>query len=153
LDGLLDQAHHPDEIAGILAHEIAHIHHRHVSKAAVENLSLAALVSLALGDVGGIVAGGVIVLGQSSYSREKEREADQTALEILAQTGVSNKPLRDFHHRLHEAHAEGSFLPRILSTHPESDERMAMIDTVATYNTSRSLSPQQWHALKHICDA
>ena len=68
----------PDEVAGVIAHEMAHVMHRHGLQRVAHSLGLVAVVQFLLGDFGGIAAGTtqMITMAETNdYSRDAEREA------------------------------------------------------------------------------
>ena len=71
-DSLLEKAESPDEVAGILAHELGHGHHRHVMRGIIHQGGTSYLAGLLLGDVmgGGAVIFATRQLLQASHSRE-----------------------------------------------------------------------------------
>ena len=81
LSGLIDEAKSGDEVAGVLAHEIAHVIHRHPMESLVRAMGLAVLAEALSGDgLGGTAA---MLLAVTAYSREAEAEADATAVALL----------------------------------------------------------------------
>ena len=77
-EGLIAKAHTPDELAGVIAHELGHVVRRDGVKALLETAGLSFLFGMLFGD---FVGGGAIVIAarsvlQSSYSRETEAAAD-----------------------------------------------------------------------------
>ena len=85
LDGLLQKARNPDEVAGVIAHELGHVHHRDNLRKIIQEGGTSFLVGLLLGDVIGATA--VIFAARSvldaSYSREAEQRADAFAVETM----------------------------------------------------------------------
>lgn len=149
--GMLDKAESPDEIAGILAHEMGHAHHRHGLRALIETGSTSFLLGLLLGDITG--SGAVIFAAQSlldaSHSREAETAADDFAVASMAKTGRSAVPMGKFLQRL-----TGDQTATILDTHPISSERLARIEQSDTGTTGPDiLTKEEWRALQKICDA
>lgn len=76
-------------VTAVLAHEIGHVRHRHGLRMLVEATVLGGLSSLVLGDFSTVLAGVPVLLGQASYSREAEREADAEAVTVLRAAGIS----------------------------------------------------------------
>lgn len=76
-------------IAGILAHELGHVQHRHGMRMLVQVGVLGFVTSALWGDYSGILAGVPLWLGQAHYSREAEREADAYSVMALRDAGVS----------------------------------------------------------------
>lgn len=147
LGGLLKQARSADEVAAVLAHEIAHVELRHATERSVRDMGLGLVVSLLTGDVSGTGAGVVSSLLSFSYSRADEAAADARGREILAQAGLSTLGVAPFFRRL--AEDEGD-MPEWLSTHPDSANRAAKAERDARPGQS-ALSPGDFRALQGIC--
>jgi Zn-dependent protease with chaperone function len=76
-------------ITAVLAHEIGHVRHRHGMRLLVQATVLSGLAAVVLGDFSTVLAGVPVLLGQASYSREAEREADAEAVRILKAAAIS----------------------------------------------------------------
>lgn len=125
--GLIEAAKTPEELAGVLAHEVQHIEQRHSLRAMAQSLGTMAALGMVLGDVSGIaqIAAG---LSQLSYSREAEREADARGLSALKATAIDPQGMV----RMFEAlgkDSEGLTPPAMLSSHPATAERIARLKT------------------------
>lgn len=149
---LLAESDGPDEVAGILAHEIAHIERRHVTEAMIREFGLGLLISA----FGGTTGANVDALLAAGYSRASEREADADAAAKLARAGISPLPTAAFFQRLAEQEsrlgAVGQGLSYV-STHPMSAERQKRFrDSAARGRAYRpALSRDEWEALFNIC--
>lgn len=146
--GLIEMADSPDMVAGVLAHEIAHLELRHPTQSVISNLGVAATVSIILGGSG---AGDVAYLATVlSYSRSMETEADLRGIELLREAGLKANGLAAFFKAL--AKEDGSdMMPDWLSTHPGLNDRAeysAVDDSGAT-----AMSDAEWQALRKICGA
>jgi beta-barrel assembly-enhancing protease len=122
---LITSCEKPEELAGVMAHEIAHIEHKHVMKKMVKEFGLSAIISMSTGNkVGGEVLQQVMhKLSSSAYDRTLETDADMTAVKYLQNSHINPEPLADFLYRISE---EGNDMPKALewiSTHPNSEER------------------------------
>jgi len=141
--GLIMAMENEEELAGILAHEIAHVACRHISQKIdrSKKLQIATLAGVVagifLGVGGSAVAGnavtaGSIAAGQSAalaYSREDEMQADQLGLDLLSKAGYGANGLLSVLEKIRAKQWFGSDqIPSYLSTHPASEERMANID-------------------------
>src|SRR5207248_8127416 len=95
LNGLLMKAKTPDEVAGVLAHELGHVQHRDGLRRIIQTGGTSFLFGLLFGDVMG--GGAVIFAARSvlnaSYSRDAERAADAFAVETMHKLGRSPKPM------------------------------------------------------------
>ena len=132
----------PDDLAGILAHEITHVLSRHISdridrSKQIGIVTLAGLVAaIALGAAGeGSAANAMMVgsmaTGQSmalAYSREDEMQADQLGLKILIKAGYHPAGLVSMMKKIRQKQwYDTSQIPTYLRTHPASEERMVYI--------------------------
>jgi len=130
--GLLDYVQSDDELAGVLAHEIAHIIHNHALNQIVNNTKYNLLTILAVLLTG---ESDVALLGRlttitflNQYSRENEEEADLTAIELLIKTGYN--PV-GFLTCLERLSSREIFRPEInwgiFQTHPRTEDRIVYI--------------------------
>lgn len=138
--GLLRAVKTPEELAGVLAHEIAHAELRHSLKGIAKTLGLRALATLALGEYGGTaLAEGMKHLAELRFSREAEREADEDGLRRLVAARINPEGMLDFFAMLQKE--EGLSPPELLSTHPASSERLAAIQQILALLPERSWPP------------
>ena len=153
--GLLGSAESPDEVAGVLAHEIGHVVARHGTEAIVRAAGLAAIVQLLLGDPSGLlgigVAGGELLLSLA-YSREDEAEADAIAVRMLAAAGIGTAGFVNFLQRMARTReaAGGDSGMAFLSTHPRSAERAAAVRASASPG-GPAMTETDWRELRQIC--
>ena len=143
--GLLALANREDEVAGVLAHEMAHVMERHSVRQAGAATPLAVLFGVPSGilgmvspTLGGMVGGaGRLIAGLTlaPYSREQEREADRIGVALAARAGWDPGALGEFLGVLERAEAlEGAVAsrrPSFFATHPSTPERMATIEALA----------------------
>lgn len=150
LSGLLTRAETPDEVAGVIAHEIGHVIHRDHVRRMIQTGGTSFLIGLLFGDVTGATA--VIfatrTLIDSAYSRDAENAADAFAISVMHKLGRSPKPMGELLVRLTSAGGKGS----IFSSHPMSADRLALMTREDRPVTGPEiLSPSEWLALKTIC--
>ena len=141
--GLLEALDGEEELAGILAHEIAHVVSRHISQNVdrAPKIGLATLAGIAAGiliggggsaALGNAVVVGSMAAGQSAslaFSREDELQADQLAFDYLSRAGYSSKGLLTSLQKMRDKQWFGTEqVPNYLMTHPASEERMGYID-------------------------
>lgn len=81
--------HDTEVIAGVLAHELGHVQHRHGVRMLVQVGVLGFVTSTLWGDYSGVLATVPLWLGQAHYSREAEREADAYSVTVLRDAGLS----------------------------------------------------------------
>lgn len=103
LKGLLDKAESPEEVAGVLAHEMAHVVERHATEGIVRALGLTAIIAAISGDTASI-GGKSAELGATilalSYSRDVETEADRVGVAMLNAADIRADGLAGFFERL-----------------------------------------------------
>ena len=151
-EGLLRSAESPDEVAGVLAHEMGHVLHRHSTASMIEALGLAFLFGALFGDFGtGVIGGAGETLVGLTFRRGAEAEADERALELLGRAGVSSRGLADFFERLRRKSGEIPAYLRFLSTHPPREHRQRLAAEHSAPGAP-SLDQDQWRNLKSICD-
>ncbi len=150
-EGLIGEARTPDELAGVLAHEMGHVAARDGTRVVLQTAGLSFLFGMMLGD---FVGGGAVVIAaktvlKSSYSRRVESAADAYSVALMQKAGG-------------DPHALGVILARIvvdkdhgmaiLRDHPETKDRIAAINAVAASSaTAPFLDIAEWSALKQIC--
>ncbi|MHC1789780.1 M48 family metalloprotease [Solidesulfovibrio sp.] len=139
--GLLLQMEHESEMAGVLAHELAHVGQRHIAKRVGEMkiLSIGQLVGVLAGAVLGQATGNkdigsMVAIGSQAasahaylkYSRDDEREADQVGMNYLVAAGYPPQGLVEAFETMRKLRwmQGGGDIPTYLSTHPGLDERM-----------------------------
>lgn len=149
-DGLLQKAKHPDEVAGVLAHEIGHVRHRDSLRMMIQTGGTSFLFGLLFGDVTG--SGALIFVSRSlldaSYSRTAETAADDFAVDAMNRLGRSAIPMGEFLLRMT---GDGD-LGTLLDSHPISGARLERIKQADDAETGPAiLSEREWHALKNIC--
>ena len=149
LRGLIDEAATPDEVAGVIAHEIGHVEARDPTRLSFRAAGSAGILSLILGDVtgGAVVAFAGEYLMSASYTREAEAAADLFAHRMLERAGISSAGMAAFFDRIDGMDGD---LPGYLSTHPASGGR-AEAARAADGGGTPALSDADWQALRGIC--
>lgn len=129
--GLLEEADSPEQVAGVLAHEIQHSLQRHGLRNVVARAGIFIVAALLIGDVqgfGGMVAGGASQIAAMSFSREQEEEADRKGVELLLAANIDPGGLPDFFLKVKAKEEElGLSLPSFMSTHPDTDARISTL--------------------------
>jgi predicted Zn-dependent protease len=148
--GLLDQAKSPDEVAGVLAHEMGHGLELHPEAGIIRAIGISTAAEIVLGGSSSALANIGVLLMQLGYTRAAEHQADVHALRILEQAKVSPRGIADFFRRIDERDGPIGNVS-ILSTHPQSAERARLAESRATYPTTQALSDADWDALRSIC--
>ena len=133
--GLIMNLEKEEDLAGVLAHELAHVTQHHVASR-LERAQFVTLGSLLLaiagvavgGSSGGAIAVGALGAGQSAmlnYSRIDETEADQIGLQYLVAAGYPPQGMVDgFKVLRQKSWMSGANVPTYLSTHPAIGDRI-----------------------------
>lgn len=151
--GLLQTAGSPDEVAGVLAHELGHALELHPETGLVRAIGLSAAAQLVFAGSSGTMTNIGLLITQIQYTRIAEHEADGHAVRMLKAAGISAKGFADFFQRI-QSPTEGSvFNSSIIRTHPLTSERIAFVKAQPEYPATPALSPQDWQALRTACGA
>ena len=119
--GLLNATDTPEELAGVIAHEISHVELRHGLSSMVKHMGVATLWTLALGDFSGLLGSeAALQLLSLKFSRDAETEADNGGFNRLLAAGINPSGMAAFFDTLSE---QGAAIPQWMSTHPASDNR------------------------------
>jgi predicted Zn-dependent protease len=152
---LIEAAKTPEEVAGVLAHELGHVDSRDPEVALVRLTGLQLLISLATGSDGGSVVSNLAGLAALlRYTRAAEIRADDYAQMLLNRARIDPLGLKHFFEsvkKLEEAHAPAGPLGGLLSTHPATEERIARIRPLENGPARPVMSNELWRALKAIC--
>ena len=149
-DGALREAKNPDAMAGVLAHEIAHVRRRHVTQALIRELGIGALIRLFAGDIGANAQ----QLVSLSYTRANEYEADGDAIAALARANIDPRPTGELFRTLDRE--DGEFgAAEFLNSHPNSGDRAQRFDAAHRKGVrySQSISAADYKAMRTSCPA
>ncbi len=146
--GLIAEAGSAEEVAGVLAHEMAHATNRHSMRQMLYAGGLLPLAGLLIGQPDAATL--FQSLGQLSelkFSRTQEEDADRTGLDTLVAAGISTEGMARFFDRLAETSGAP---PSFLSTHPSSTDRAAAIRARAKSTPTAPIDPLRvdWEAVK-----
>lgn len=137
--GLFQIIQTPEELLGVVAHEMIHIQRRHVARSMFQALGMFGVVQLLFGDVTGVLA---VVLDQGGpllnlqFSRELEEEADELGLQLLVANQInpiglaqSLDAIRMYQKKIREQQPGSEILEKIgkieiLMSHPEVEKRI-----------------------------
>jgi beta-barrel assembly-enhancing protease len=139
--GTILAADNESELAGVLAHETAHVTQRHLVRGALasehQSLATAAAIlgAIALGALGAgpaAIEGGIMAaqgMGaqmQINFTRDQEYEADRVGMTFLARSGFDPQGMPNFFEVLFRKYGYGELhMPKMLVDHPVSSERIA----------------------------
>jgi predicted Zn-dependent protease len=157
--GLVERTRSAEELAGVLAHELQHILHRHATRAILEQASTGLLMAALTGDVGGTMAYGLEgarLLAVLKYSRQNEEEADVEGMRMLLAAGINAEGMIAFLEGLQKTATKAPILPQYLSTHPSTEKRIQRLRLLASQTGSqwtKLLPDYDWRDLRNICPA
>lgn len=154
--GLIDAARTPEELAGVLAHEIQHVTLRHSTRAILRELPLRVALASVSG-AGGIESGAstMVSIGALSYRRADEAEADREGMRLLHAANVDASGMISFMRTLDEKHGDAPEFARYLSSHPRTVDRIAELEAMSTKTPNEPrplLDPGAWERLQAVCD-
>ncbi len=132
-------------ITAVLAHELGHVRRRHGLTMLVQATLLAGVTSVVLGDFSTLLAGVPLLLGQASYSRDAEKEADREAVRILKAAGISPEVMVTLFEKLQQKNipatddkkdspaspGESPWLGIAFASHPSDAARIAFFTQAA----------------------
>lgn len=157
-EGLLAKAENPDEVAGVLGHEIGHAAHRDGLRAIVEAGGTSFLLGLLFGDITGSSSLILVVreIIGSAHSREAEAAADTFGRDLMHALGRPAAPMAQVLTRIDPA--KPGEKGGIFDSHPLTAERLNRLKAADSalgrpLDGPPLLSDAEWSALKSICDA
>jgi Zn-dependent protease with chaperone function len=128
-DDLVNLSDDDRQLLGVLAHEIGHVHYRHTLRHLLSNSATALLLIMLTGDIGSassLAATLPTLLVQSKFSRAAEIESDDYAIGMLHRANIDPAYLADLLERM-TAQGGGDHAPGFLSTHPQTEARIAKL--------------------------
>ncbi|MBN1662844.1 MAG: M48 family metalloprotease [Deltaproteobacteria bacterium] len=138
--GLINLTENESQLAGVLAHEIAHVNSRHIADMIKKSqkVNIAALAAMLAGAfLGGGGEGTAAVMGFSlatathlnlKYSRQHEEEADRLGASYLMKAGYDVGATLDFLRIMRRYEFYSNSVPSYFLTHPETDARIRYLD-------------------------
>jgi predicted Zn-dependent protease len=140
--GLITLVEDEGELAGVLAHEIAHVNARHIAEIVdrSQKIGISALAAILAGaflggsgDVTAAVTSFTMAAATTlslKYSREQEEAADRMGLSYLVKAGYSGSAMLDFLKIMRRYEYYSNAIPSYFLTHPGTDERTRYIDAL-----------------------
>lgn len=124
--GLIAATKRPEELAGVLAHEVQHVELRHSVRGMVKDLGLRGLWAFVTGDLGGTMIGQAAVgLAGLKFSRDDESEADEKGFDALIKAQIDPSGMPAFFKTMGEKSPDAPV--GFISTHPLSKDREAAL--------------------------
>jgi Zn-dependent protease with chaperone function len=157
LRGLVERARTPEELAGVLAHELQHVLQRHATRLLLQHASTGLLIVAVSGDLTGAMAYGIEsarVLGTLRYSRHLESEADVEGLRMLLAAEVDPRGMIAFFDTMRAQERATPSATRYLASHPLAGDRVETLKRLAASHTKafRPLLPgRDWADVRRVC--
>jgi len=158
LRGLVESARSPEELAGVLAHELQHVLQRHTTRLLLQHASTGLLLVAISGDLTGAMAYGIEsarLLGTLRYSRQLETEADVGGLRMLLAADIDPRGMIAFFETMQDQDRRAPTATRYLTSHPLAAERLETLKQLAASHTGafRPLLPgRDWTELRRVCE-
>ncbi|WP_346320360.1 M48 family metallopeptidase [Chitinophaga sp. YIM B06452] len=123
--GLLKKLETPEQLAALLGHEVAHITHRHGVRRLCQEMGTGMLVSIALGNSGGVnlLYAKAATLHNLTYSRGYEREADISGMETLRRNRINQLGMLQLLQELQKLDGKVA-IPEFIRSHPLTENRV-----------------------------
>lgn len=144
--GLLKEAESPEEVAGVLAHEIEHVHHRHIMEGALVHFFTVDGINLIFGNSTSTAVFARYLVNMD-FTRSQETQADEEGLCRLQKARVDNRGFRDFFERMEKEKGASTFL----SDHPSNRARIEMAERFKTQDPQPIMTKAEWGILKDYC--
>ena len=154
--GLLEKTRRAEELAGVLAHEIQHVLHRHATRAMLQQASIKLLLAGLMGDSRAMTYSleGVQAVGMMRYSRQYEDEADEEGMKLILASGIDPQGMISFFETMHAESEKSLRLPAYLSSHPDLEDRIRRLKQLAGKSRpdpARLLPGYNWEDIHGFC--
>lgn len=128
--GLMERTERPEELAGVLAHEMQHVLLQHSTQGLLRDVPMRLLLGVVTGDAAalGLALRAAGTLGSLRFRRNDERAADREGMKMLLAAGMDPAGMIDFFDQLPSA---GPDIPAYLSTHPPTADRLEALRRMA----------------------
>jgi beta-barrel assembly-enhancing protease len=149
--GLLQQADGPDEVAGVLAHEVQHVLQRHSLRNIYAQLRWQMALAVMVGDGSSLhstlMSSGVAMAGLS-YDRGMESEADREGILLLQKVNLPDHGMVNFFQKLDQKQGTGEKYLKYISTHPSSADRVSALQKFMKPAPAQTSVPEDWKVLQ-----
>jgi Zn-dependent protease with chaperone function len=155
-DGLIQASDSPEEVAGILGHEMGHVINRDPTRLTLRSAGSVGILGMVFGDFAGGAAALIIAerLIAADYSQEAEANADTFSHKLMADAKLPSEPMADFFKKLSDEYGDGPKLLSHLASHPDLAGRAKAAsdaDTIGEENFDPILSASEWDDLRNMC--
>jgi predicted Zn-dependent protease len=133
--GLLKLADRPEELLGVISHEVAHVTQKHGIRKAIAAAGPFLIFQVFLGGgnrgMAGVVGGASDLLIRQSFSQDYETEADDLGWQALVAAKIDPRGMTGMFEKLEfyeHQHEKGFGLPRAFASHPALEKRIARLE-------------------------
>lgn len=151
--GLITKSKTPEEMAGVLSHELAHIELKHIMKKLISEIGLSVLINITTGNTNTeTIKETAKVLSSSAFERSLEKEADMKALEYMIQAKINPRPFAQFLYRLSLIEDPNAKYLEWVSSHPISKDRSDYINAYLkgkSFQYSEIIPKSNWISLQN----
>lgn len=119
----------PEELAGVIAHEMGHVEHRHGVNRLIQQFGMTIILAMATGSESSSLQDAGASLLNNYFSREDEAQADDFAMRQLIEAQIDPVCMSTAFTRLAEHSGDMNGVMNFLSTHPELSDRAAVAAT------------------------
>ncbi|MNC86642.1 TPR repeat-containing protein YfgC precursor [compost metagenome] len=152
---LLAAARTPEEFAGVLAHEVAHVTRRHTTRTMLRDIPMRFALNAISGGSGMETAAALAgSIGMLRYRRDFEADADREGLRFLHAAQIDPSGVVSFMRTLEAEHKSETRFANYLSSHPRTIDRIAQLEAlnrVGAYETRELLDSATWAGVRAGC--
>ncbi|REJ83733.1 MAG: peptidase M48 [Bacteroidetes bacterium] len=152
--GLIRDCENPEELAGVICHELAHLEMDHIMQRLMREIGLGIILSAGGGNAGTeIIRQAAKLATSTAFDRAQESEADSIAVIYLNKALIDPVPFSDFMKRQSENDHEYSKSLEWISTHPDSKIRAERIRKMQSKNKNEYkalMSLEQWNRFREL---
>ena len=153
---LIEESDNPEQVAGVMAHELQHVINRHGTKGLVKQLSFDVILSALTGssDGGNAAIQTVKLAGILKYGRDFEEEADREGVKMMIKSNINPNGMVEFFEKINEEEEDVPKYLEYFSTHPKTGSRIANLkDYASSYSDKpeKLFTEKEWEDIKKIC--
>lgn len=129
--GLLEMVDRPEEMLGVVAHEVAHVTQKHGFRHTIASAGPLLVLQVFLSGRGGsmaALAGGSALLVHQSFSQEYEKEADDVGWKYLVAARIDPRGMIEMFRKLRAVEPKGGVVPKAFESHPDTEKRIARLE-------------------------
>lgn len=131
--GLLKTVDRPEQLLGVIAHEMAHVTERHAYRHEISMAGPFMVFKLFLGSSsssGAILSGGTAILLNADFSQDFENEADAKGWDYLVAANIDPRGMVEMFEKFKKLSDEDAqFLPQSLQSHPSLNKRIERLQS------------------------